>query len=266
MNVNCLAISIGNTRTRLGAFTQGKLHERQFLANNSLAALDVVLEQIYAPLRESPDAAIVIASVNPKLTDSISRAVTLKLEKTPLRIERDMKIPIGRQLDPESIVGEDRLLNAAAAYDTLKQACVVIDAGTAITVDFIDGVGTFHGGAIAPGAQMMLDALHNGTAQLPEVEMDRPEEAIGHNTTEAMLSGVFHGLRGLVHELTEQFAEVAGSFPLVIATGGDAEVLFEGYELVDRIVPDLTLLGIAITYQHYLDAAQEEDQEGQEEA
>jgi len=249
MNINCLAISIGNTRTRLGAFVDGKLHDREFLTNDSMSALNVVLEQAWAPLRDKPGAEVVLASVNPSLTDTVFKAVAQKLGKPPKRIERELKVPIGRQLDRESIVGEDRLLNAAAAYDTLKQACVVVDAGTALTVDFVDGAGTFHGGAIAPGARMMLAAMHRGAAQLPEVELAKPEEPIGHSTAEAMRSGVFYGMRGVVRELTEKYAEVAGSFPLVVATGGDAELLFSEYELVDRVVPDLTLIGIAVTLQ-----------------
>jgi type III pantothenate kinase len=144
-------------------------------------------------------------------------------------------------------VGEDRLLNAAAAYGELKQACIVVDAGTALTVDFIDGAGTFHGGAIAPGARLMLDALHGQTAQLPEVELKPPAEPIGHSTVEAMRTAAFHGLRGMVRELVEKFAETVGQYPLVIATGGDAELLFKDYELIERIVPDLTLRGLAVT-------------------
>jgi type III pantothenate kinase len=258
MNVNLLAISIGNTRTQFGTFVDGKIIERQILTNDSMSALGVVLDQGYAALRDVENAAVVLASVNPRLTDAIAQAVADKLGTVSQRVERDLPIPIGRQLDRESLVGDDRLLNAAAAYDTLKQACVVVDAGTAITVDFIDGAGTFHGGAIGPGARMMMQSMHRGTSQLPEIEMQRPEEAIGHNTAEAMRSAVFHGLRGMVRELTEKYAEVAGSYPTVIATGGDAEMLFGDYELVERVVPDLTLLGIAVTLQAAQQAAEED--------
>jgi type III pantothenate kinase len=166
-------------------------------------------------------------------------------------VERDIAVPIGRQLDPESMVGDDRLLNAAAAYNTAKQACVVVDAGTAVTIDFVDGAGTFHGGAIVPGAKMMLDALHERTEQLPEVAMQRPVEAIGHSTAEAMRCGAFHGIRGMVRELVERYAEAAGGYPLVIATGGDAKLLFEDDELIERIVPDLTLMGMAVTLESH---------------
>jgi type III pantothenate kinase len=96
---------------------------------------------------------------------------------------------------------------------------------------------------------MMIQCMHAHTAQLPEVELAKPEEPIGHNTAEAMRCGVFYGLRGMARELLEQYAEVAGAFPIVVATGGDAPLIFGEWELVDRVVPDLTLMGIAVTYQ-----------------
>jgi type III pantothenate kinase len=188
-----------------------------------------------------------MSSVNQPVAKVVEALIHNRLDAVPRRVERDLTIPIGRQVDDDSKVGEDRLLNAAAAFDILKQACVVVDAGTAITVDFIDGVGTFHGGAIAAGAQLQLDALHERTDQLPETELQKPAEAIGHNTVEAMRSGVYHGLRGMVRELVEQFAERAGTFPMVVVTGGDGNLLFRDYELVDRVVPNLTMRGLYTT-------------------
>lgn len=247
-NVNLLAISIGNSRTRLGAFVDGRLTDTFAIDNARLdEQLSAALDRAYTPLRGKDAAPVLLASVHPALTAKVVERVRQVLGLEAGRVDVDLPIPIGRQLDREALVGEDRLLNAAAAYDVLKQACVVVDAGTAITIDFVDGAGTFHGGAIAPGARLMLDALHDRTAQLPEVELVAPQEAIGHNTTEAMLSGVFHGLRGAVRELVERYAEQVGSYPIVIATGGDADLLFHGYELVDRVVPDLTLIGLAVT-------------------
>jgi type III pantothenate kinase len=86
------------------------------------------------------------------------------------------------------------------------------------------------------------------TALLPEVEFDRPSETVGHNTVEAMRTGVFSAITGMVYTLTERYAEVAGSFPLVVVTGGDGPLLFKDDPRVDRLVPDLTLLGIALTW------------------
>ncbi len=248
IKVNLLAVSVGNTRTRLGAFVGGQLVETATFENRQESQIAEAMDHAFAPLRENDGAPVLMSSVNPSAARLVEASIAKHLRRTVKRVERDLPIPIGRKLDPEAIVGEDRLLNAAAAYDVLKQACVIVDAGTAITVDIVDGQGTFHGGAIAPGAQLQLDALHNRTAQLPEVEFDRPEEPIGHNTCQAMRCGVFYGLRGMVRELVEAYAGQVGAYPLVVATGGDSPLLFRDYELIDRVVPDLTLTGLAVTW------------------
>jgi type III pantothenate kinase len=253
VKVNLLAVSVGNTRTRLGAFVEGKLIEVAMLENQRDGDLGDAMDHAFTSLRERQDTVVLMSSVNPAAAERLEKQIERHLKREIKRVERDLPIPIGRQLDREAIVGEDRLLNAAAAFDVLKQACVVIDAGTAITVDFVDGAGTFHGGAIAPGAQLMLDSLHDRTALLPEVEFARPVEAIGHNTMEAMRAGVFHGMRGMVRELVEQYAEKLGQYPMVVATGGDGDLLFRDYTLVDRVVPDLTLMGLAVTLRSALE-------------
>ncbi len=260
-DVNLLAVSVGNTRTRLGAFVGGKLVETATFENTDGAKIAETVGRVFAPLCERDDCTVLLSSVNPGEASRVEQALNQHLNCVIRRVERDVPVPVGRQLDREAIVGEDRLLNAAAAYDVLKQACVVVDAGTAITVDFIDGAGTFHGGAIAPGAQLMLDALHQRTALLPEVEFDKPREVIGHNTSEAMRAGVYYGMRGMVRELVEQMAEEAGQFPLVVATGGDAARLFKDWELVDRVVEDLTLMGLAVTARAAAERQREADEQ-----
>ena len=257
VKVNLLAVNVGNTRTRLGAFVEGELVECATLENGKQVALGDAMDRAFTPLREREDTVVLMGSVNPEVAERVESQLTAHLKRPVHRVEREFPIPIGRQLDPEAIVGDDRLLNAAAAYDVLKQACVVIDAGTAITVDLIDGAGTFHGGAIAPGAQLMLDSLTKRTSHLPEVEFERPNEPIGHNTVQAMRCGVYYGLRGVVRELVERYAEIAGSFPTVVATGGDSNLLFRDFDLVDRVIPDLTLRGIAVTLRRAIEADQE---------
>lgn len=258
--LNLLAVSVGNTRTRVGAFVEGQLAETATFENGHNEKIKESIDRAFAPLRGREDTVVLLSSVNPSMADSIQQAIAEHLGCVVRRVERDLPIPVGRQLDPEAMVGEDRLLNAAAAYDVLKQACVVVDAGTAITIDFVDGAGTFHGGAIAPGAQLMMDSLNQRTAQLPEVEFGKPSEVIGHNTIEAMKAGVFYGMRGMVRELVEQFAEEAGQFPLVVATGGDGALLFKDFDLVDRVVPDLTLMGVAVTLRAAVEKAENDDE------
>ena len=243
-----LAISIGNTRTQIGLCIDGSPVAIERAANADPAAVQAALAKLVAHEQAPDDMTALVASVNEPATESIVAMVADATGHAAILVERDMPVPIGRQLDPEAIVGVDRLLNAAGAYDVVKAACIVVDAGTALTVDFIDGEGTFHGGAILPGVQMMLDALQTHTAALPEVAFAKPDEAIGHNTTQAMLDGAYHGVRGAVRELVEKYAELYQGYPQIIATGGDAHTLFDDYDLIENIVDDLTLQGLAVTH------------------
>lgn len=251
--INLLAVSVGNTRTRVGAFVKGELCEVSTYRNDRLDRITSAIQQANGALSEIEDAHILVSSVNPGVIDQVTQLLKKQTDRIIYRVEQDLPIPIGRQLDPEAIVGEDRLLNAAAAFDKLKQACVVVDAGTAMTIDYIDGNGTFHGGAIVPGAQLMLDALTQRTALLPDVDFKKPDELIGHNTTQAMLTGAFYGMRGIVRSVTEAIAVETGAYPIVVATGGDAQVIFRDDEFVNRVIPDLGLRGIAVTLRKHLE-------------
>ena len=248
-----IAINVGNSRTQVGRFEDDGLRRTARVPNTDLAPIVQAVADEWKEFGDPSQAAVVLASVNDPVADRLCSALEDQLSIDVYRIGADIPVPIGTQLDPETITGVDRLLNAAAAYDTVKQACIVVDAGTAITIDFVDGHGTFHGGAIAPGATMQLHALHQHTAVLPDLPFRAPDpEPFGRNTAQAMYQGVFHGIRGMVQRLVEQYAESYGAFPMVIATGGDAQALFEKEELVDRIVPDLTLIGIAAAAKHAL--------------
>lgn len=251
---NLIAISVGNTRTQIGQFTNGELASSQRLDNKNMADIVQSVLDGWKAIAERPRAAVALASVNDDLAERVISAIEDQLAVEVYRVGTDMPVPIGHQLDPETITGTDRLLNAAAAYRTVEQACVVVDAGTAVTVDFVDGEGVFHGGAIGPGASMQLKALHQYTSALPELEFHAPDkDAFGRSTAQAMLQGVYYGIRGMVWRLVEQYAERYGAYPMVVVTGGDAPVLFAEDELIDRIVPDLTLLGIAAAAQYALE-------------
>ncbi len=254
--VSFLAVNVGNTRTQVGVMLDGAVARQNRFANDDISAIVDGALDAYASELSRQRAPIVIASVKPAVSERVRSALYDQLKADIYIAGEDLPIPIGTRLDPETLTGVDRLLNAAAAYATLRQACIVVDAGTAVTVDFVDGQGTFHGGAIAPGARMQLRALHDGTAALPEVTFARPDaEAFGRSTSQAMLQGVYHGLRGLVWKLVERYAEAYGAFPQVIATGGDAEALFADDELVSAVVPDLTLRGMAESIRSALSGA-----------
>jgi type III pantothenate kinase len=251
--LSLVAVSVGNTRTRVGVFVGPNLEESQAVANTDLAgAARAVLEGAAKLPQGSP---VVIASVNDPVADRLAHEIGSGVRERRgevYRFGRDLVIPVETALRDESAaatVGQDRLLNALGAYSRAKQACIVIDAGTAVTVDFVDGEGVFQGGAIAPGLNLMLRALHDHTAALPAVAYERAREEpggqpFGKDSREAMLIGVRAAARGLAHELIDRYAEFFGAYPQVVATGGDARALFEGDEVVEHIVPDLTLLGI----------------------
>lgn len=250
-----LLVSVGNTRTRAALVRDGELEPSHVVHNQDLAALCRAVAELGGPVE--PGAArlpVLIASVNRPVSDAVEQ----HLRGAGRHVSRlgtaagDLPIPIQNALEDASTVGADRLLDALGAYSRAKAACVVIDAGTAITVDFVDGEGVFHGGAIAPGVHMMLSALHERTASLPHISLaDAGAEvaaasaaAFGRTTRQAMLVGVLSAARGLAHRLIDRYAEFYGAYPRVIATGGDAPLLFENDELVEHIVPDLPLVGM----------------------
>lgn len=245
MHPTLFAIAVGNTRTRFGSFdASGDLSGAQSLPNSDLSALHLALREL---LTTAPDVPVIMSSVNETVTRALSTAIDADSSQTVLRINRDIRIPMMHSLDDATTLGDDRMLCAFAAYRKAQQACVVIDAGTAITVDFVDGVGTFHGGAIAPGLQMMVRALHEHTSSLPKIEYAAPDSArgpFGKDTRHAMILGAHAAAIGLVRYLVDQYAAHYEAYPQVVATGGDSPTLFENDPLVEHIVPDLQLIGI----------------------
>jgi type III pantothenate kinase len=253
--MHVLAISVGNTRTRFGVFRGGDLDQAAVLENGDVGAIAAAVQGITL---DRADAPVVMASVNEPTADRIAAAIGPTFAGRFHRFGRDLAIPIRHTLPDASTTGQDRLLCALAAHAKSEQACVVIDAGTAITVDFVDGEGVFHGGAIAPGVGMMLRALHQETAALPKVEFPRQaagadEPPFGQGTREAMILGVRSAAVGMARLLVDRYAEAFGAYPTVIATGGDAPALFEGDPIVERIVPELALLGIHTACERLLD-------------
>ncbi len=257
---NLIALAIGNTRARVGLFEKGDLRDPVSITigisgSESAAAPDPVTaaELVVAAVRRAAEpvhnAPVVVSSVNPAMADRICTA----LEGEGMDVYRvgvdggDLPIPMPHALDDASTLGQDRLVCAFGAFRRASQACVVIDAGTAITVDFVDGEGTFQGGLIAPGVAMMLRSLSENTAQLPRVALTRPDPSrgvFGKDTRHAMLLGCVLAARGLVRHAIERFADSYGAYPQIVATGGDAALLFEDDDLVEHIVPDLQLMGL----------------------
>jgi len=246
-----MVLNAGNSRLAVGVFVAGELTYVSRVGHEQRSEWPARIKEAWAKIAGQEGAAVAGASVNPPLVESLEHAVEQATGQRVQWVGRDIDLPIKVLTDTPAETGVDRVLNVAAAFEQMGKACVVVDVGTAVTVDLCNDDGDFLGGAIAPGAQTQLDALHEKTAKLPRVELAAPKNPIGKTTAEAIQLGVYHGIRGMVKELVESYATEQGTWPDLIATGGDARTLFENWELVHAIAPDLTLYGIALAYANH---------------
>jgi type III pantothenate kinase len=164
-----------------------------------------------------------IAGVHPTRRDRLVEWA--KARGDAVRVIADYRdLPIAVDLPAPDKVGIDRLLNAVAALARVPRGTpiVIVDAGSAVTVDLVDRAGVFRGGAIFPGLHLMARALHEFTALLPQVEDFGPHEVPGRDTVAAIRAGVFHAVCGGIDRLVEQMADDATQ---VLLTGGDADLL-----------------------------------------
>src|SRR6185437_10907844 len=143
-------------------------------------------------------------------------------------------------------VGADRLLNALASGKHFGGPLIVVDFGTATTFDVVDDTGAYVGGAICPGINLSIEALHQAAARLPRIGIGRPQAVIGRGTVAAMQSGVYWGYVGLVEGLLTRIEAEYGGPLRVVATGGLAPLFSEGTTMIEAIEPDLTLDGLRL--------------------
>lgn len=248
-----MVLNVGNSRLGIGVFVAGNLEFSTRIPHENRADWPGRIADAWERIKDRDNAAVAAASVNPPLIEPVEHAVQQAIGQKVEWVGRTIDLPIKVRTDAPDQTGIDRILNIAAAYEQMQKACVVVDAGSAITVDVCNDQGEFLGGAIFPGTRMLLDALHERTARLPRVELEMPTTPFGRSTEDAIRHGVYHGVRGLVKELAENYATELGFWPDIIATGGDAEKLFEGWELIHAIAPDLTFYGIALAYaEHHI--------------
>ena len=246
-----LAIAVGNTRTRVGVLSGNECVKAQSISTENADEVASFAAALFDEFDFASDEPVILMSaVSQGSADAIEDAIKAKFGWSTYRLGRDVKIPIRHTLTEsgEDTVGQDRLLCAIGAFDVVKQACVVVDMGTAITVDFVDGEGVFHGGAILPGVSMMLSSLHKETAHLPELtykKLDPKSSDPGKQTDDAMILGVTAAASGAIRFLAERYAQFYEGYPQIIATGGDMGLL-EDDELIEAFVPDLQLHGIRV--------------------
>ncbi|HET9519594.1 MAG TPA: type III pantothenate kinase [Candidatus Limnocylindrales bacterium] len=254
-----LAIDIGNTNVTIGLFSAGRLVATRRAATNQRASADE-LELLLDGLLRLDDAAfadisgIACASVVPDLTGGIETIAARR--DRPLIVATPGTIPLAIRIDRPHEAGADRLVNALAAARLHGTPAVVVDFGTATTLDCVAADGAYVGGAIAPGLELGLEALAARTAKLPRIELRTPDRAIGRDTVSAMQAGTIFGYQalatGLLARVRRELADAAGVAPeqvKAILTGGlSAAPWARALEGIDAIDPDLTLKGLAILH------------------
>ncbi len=254
-----LAVDIGNTNVTTGLFRAGALIGSRRAATNPRASTDEVALLLDGLLRLDGLAladvdAIALASVVPALTRAVE-AIAGRHDR-PLLVAAAGTIPLAIRVDRPDEVGADRLVNALAAARLHGTPAVIVDFGTATTLDCVATDGAFVGGAIAPGLELGLEALAARTAKLPRIELRAPDRAIGRDTMTAMQSGTIFGYQalatGLLQRVRAELADandVAVTDVRAILTGGlSAAPWVRDLADIDAIDPDLTLKGLAILH------------------
>ena len=262
-----LVIDVGNTNLRLGTVRDGSLAATRRAATPARATLDeveVLLEALLGldGLRLDGVAAIALASTVPSAGAAVE---TVAARRSIVCVTASaLTVPLPVRVDRPGDVGPDRLVNAYAAAHLYGTPAVVVDCGTATTLDAVDHGGAFVGGAIAPGLAMGLEALAARTARLPRVEPLLPDGPIGHDTAAAIRAGTVLGHRamieGLLGRMRRQLAAGAGIAPhdvRVVLTGGLAALPWaRAIEGVDAIDPELTLRGLVLFHRAVAGAAE----------
>ena len=190
--------------------------------------------------------AAVIGTVVPAALYHLRRLCRDWFEVEPLIARATLDWGFVIDVEQPNEVGADRLLNALAAHQRYQGPLVVIDFGTATTFDVVGTDGAYLGGAIAPGINLSIEALHRAAARLPRIGIGRPQSAIGRATVPAMQSGIYWGYVGLIEGLVERIRAEYGAPLKVIATGGLAPLFAEATPVIETIDPDLTLEGLRL--------------------
>src|SRR5688500_12071258 len=165
MDINLLVLNVGNSRLSIGLFLAGELQYSARVGHAQRGEWAARIGEAWEKIKESDHPAVAAAGVNPPLVEALEHAVEQATGQEIQWVGKEIELPIKILTDQPEQTGVDRVLNIAAAYEQMGKACVVVDAGTAVTIDCCNDAGEFLGGAIAPGARMQLAALHDKTAQ-----------------------------------------------------------------------------------------------------
>ncbi|HEX6536533.1 MAG TPA: type III pantothenate kinase [Gemmatimonadaceae bacterium] len=250
-----IVFDVGNTETTIGLFDADRLRAHWRITTDATRTPDEIGLLLCELLRSARvDATVLrgaaIGSVVPPATQPLVAACAAWLEVDAVVVDARAPLPIVLQVDEPLTVGADRIINTLAASRMFERDCVIVDFGTATTYDCITADGVFLGGVIAPGLRTAAETLTRRTSQLPATELAPPARVIGKRTDECIRAGVMLGaadsIDGLVRRIKAEWP--TASVPLVMATGGLAELVAPLCREVERVEPYLTLHGLRIAH------------------
>ncbi len=249
-----LAIDIGNTNIAFGVFDGETLRATWSVATdiNKTADEYAVLLLNLLPREDlalSDIDHVSIACVVPPLLTIFEELSQRYFKIPPLIVGPGVKTGVSICTDNPREVGADRVVNTAAAHHLYGGPLIVIDFGTATTLDAVSKEGDYLGGAIAPGIGIAAEALFERASKLPRVELIPPQHAIGKNTVTTMQSGIIFGYVGLIEGLVTRIKQELGGEAYVVATGGLAEVIATETKVIDTVDMHLTLIGLRLIHE-----------------
>lgn len=249
-----LAIDVGNTQTVIGLVDEGVLDDHWRIHSNPLLTADELRIKIGALLTAAGHGLdhvehVVISSVVPALTAAYEE-LTIKITgEPPMTVGPGLKTGMAIKYANPHEVGADRIVNSVAAFAEFGGPLVVVDFGTATTIDVIDAQGAYLGGAIAPGIETAAEALFSKAARLSNVDLESPPHVIGQTTRESLQAGLITGGAAMIDGLVRRVWDELGQETPVVMTGGLAQQMGPLCETCTTIDPDLTLKGLLLIYE-----------------
>ena len=245
-----LVADIGNTNITLGLFNGDKyINEFRLASDRDLTTqeYEVLLKSLF---KDYNIKSCVIGSVVEELNSKFKNAVDNTFNINSIFVNNEIKLNIQIKTDNPTEVGADRIANAVAVAKNYNGAVIVIDFGTATSFDIVNSKKEFLGGVIAPGLNTQMKCLNKATSKLPKIDVTISKNAIGHNTTDAILSGVIRGSACMVDGLISQCEQELGEKATIIATGGYCGLIANYLNRpFDYVNPTLTLQGLKYIYE-----------------
>ncbi len=248
-----LAIDIGNSNIVIGGIEENKTRFEARIATDRIKTSDQygveiksMLDLFHVALDEVEGC--IISSVVPPVFNAVRTGVVKVTGKNPMVVGPGIKTGLNIHMDDPTSVGSDRIVIAVAALQEYKPPLILVDMGTATTIEVVDQGNTYLGGCIIPGVRVSAEALSNRASQLPGIQLDKPKRVIGKNTVECMRSGIMYGAAAMLDGMLDRMEDELGKKTTVVATGGMAQFIAPLCKREMKLEKDLLLKGLNIIY------------------